>query len=703
MKYFFLVLSFVFVFPTFASSTLELDSIIIKGSKEKKKYNETTSSITVLKDETMKSASQDNSINAINGAANVQVNKNGESYSIRGINNTGVTGYQKDNLASIIIDDVFQTDLAIKSGSFDLWDMERIEIHRGAQSTIQGVNSLAGTIFVNHNNPVLFTEGKAKIGYGSFNRKEIGVVTNNEIIPGKVASRISYNKDMNDGYIKNITTGNDKWGKKNRDNFNLGVLYQLRDDEKLLFDLKILRNKTGGTYVQGTNPFRRQVSEDVDYSARTNNQQGSIRHIKKINENFNNTLIAAFTQSRLDELSDGDGTPVNTAGPRTEDHKDQFMSIENLLNYKNENISNTLGLNVHNYKLLDHYNFNILYPLGGGITTPVSVIQDAKKTRTIYSVFNSFTYDFSQRHSLNLGGRFEVAKNKFSTNVLAKRTQNLGGANAAVDAYLTKSSGAYGGDESNNMFLPKVGYIYHLDQNHFGASYTQAYRSGGLSINRSRAKTVNYRPEKTDNLELSHKYERDNFNFSTNAFYINWKDQQVSVSLSNDFYDTQVENASRSEVYGAEMQGQVFLNSANSLTLNAGYVRTRFVDFHKNGKSYTGNEFPNAPHVTSMLTYKTQLTESLSVSTIGRFLGRSYADAENTKRSPDQYYVDLSSQYTFLNYGIEVFVRNIFDKEYLIYDGSPSASLSGATSGYQVNYHQINTPRELGVRVNYDW
>lgn len=688
-------------------SSLELDSIVIKGSKEKKKYNQTTSSITVLKDDTYKEGVKDNSLSALNGQSNVQVNRDskGETFSIRGIKNTGVTGYQKDNLASVIVDDVFQTDLAMKAGSFDLWDMSSIEIHRGAQSTTQGFNSLAGTILINHNEPTFFTEGKLMLGYATFDKKEAGVTSNQEIIPGKLTSRISYNKDASDGFITNTTTNNKEWGHKNRDNLNAKLLYQVSPDDKLLFDVKVMRNKSGGNYVQGEDPFKRQVTEDVDLSSRVGNQQASVRHIKNINENFSNTAILTYSQSTFKEASDADGAPANLAGLRLENHKDNFYSLENLLYFKNEKINNMLGMNISNYTLLEHHDFNILYPLGGNNNLPLAVIQDSKNTRTIYSIFNSFNYDFNDEHSVNLGGRVEYSRNKYGTYVLGKRNTSTGsaGTDTAIDTFLRNSSGTYGDTESNVIFLPKLGYIYHIGNNHFGLSYTEAYRSGGLSINRYKAIPVSYDPEKTQNYELSHKFEQTKFNVSTNLFYTNWKHQQVSVRLSNQYYDTQVENASRSEVYGAEVQTNYFMTEAQTLSLNAGYVQTRFVDFKKSGFDYTGKEFPNAPKVTAMLNYKLLVTDEWSVGTTGRFLGKSYSNAENNRKITDQYYFDVNTQYAFSSYSLELYVKNIFDKEYVIYDGSPSAALTSTTGTYNVKYYQINTPRELGFRVNYFW
>lgn len=698
MKPIFLLLATT-ISPLYAQSTMEMDSIVIRGTKEQKKYNETTSSISVIKEDDFKAGTIDNSINSLNGVSNVQINKNGESYSIRGINNTGVTGVQKDNLASTLIDDVFQSDLAIKAGSFDLWDLDNIEIHRGGQATTQGINSLAGTFLINHKEPSFFREGKIRLGYGSFERKEIGVMTNNEIIPGVLTSRLTYNKDMSDGYIKNVTTNNDKWGRKNKDSASASFLYQINESDKLVFNLKYFQNMNGGTYVQGTDPFKHQVFEDIDFRNQSTNGQSSVRYYKKLNEAFSNTLIVAFSKSKTKEASDADGTSTNRAGLRISNYKDQMMTLENLLHYKEGKINNTLGFNLHNYKLNDYHHFNVMFPIGGSNYALIDAIQAQKNLKTVYSLFDSFTYDFTAEHSLNVGLRLEYVINEYSTYLYGVRNGNYGGANTTIDNYVNGIVGSHGDEDKNLMALPKLGYVYHVNANNdLGLSYSQAYRNGGVSVNRRRAAAKAYDPETTHNFELSQKYSDKTFNFSTNVFYTNWKKQQVQVRVSqNDPYDSYIENASSSELYGAEIQGGVKILSRHHLGLSAGYVETKFLNFKSGSTNYAGKEFPNAPKYTGLVSWKTEVTDAFSVSLIGRLLGQSWSNAENTKRAPNQYYIDLAADYNFSSYGVEFYTKNLLNKDYLIYDGTPTSVTFPGT------YHQVSTPRELGVRLTYNW
>jgi outer membrane receptor protein involved in Fe transport len=230
-------------------------------------------------------------------------------------------------------------------------------------------------------------------------------------------------------------------------------------------------------------------------------------------------------------------------------------------------------------------------------------------------------------------------------------------------------------------------------------SYTKGYRTAGVSINRQRATAVEYDPEFTDNYELSYKYMNPNFQFSANLFYIQWKDQQVQIQLSNNFYDTQVENAARSNLLGGELETRFLLTSNQKINFGVGFTQTKFEDFETLSENYDGNEFPYAPQFTGRLSHILNLTDDLQFLTVFRYLEKSYNNAENTRKSDSQFYINLNAQYRLASWVFQAYVNNLLDGRFLIYDGRPTST----TSPYQTNYFQTSTPREYGVRVRYDF
>lgn len=686
----------------FAQESTPLQTIQVQGNKENKTYEESTESISVVPSKQLDSPMQTDSVQALNALPNISVNRNDNTFSIRGVNNTGVTGYAKDNVSSIIVDDVFQTDLAIKAGSIELWDINHVEVYRGPQSTSQGVNSLAGSILLFHNKPAEQTEGAVKLGYGSFNKQELGAMTNNVWFDGKVLSRITYNKEKSDGYIKNLARDNSKWGSKDKDYLNLDLVFNITDNSYIRVNSKLMQTDNGGIYVQSSNPFDYEVNEDVDFSTHTKNNQTSIRYVGKFGERWSNEVITAYSISRNDETSDADGSPQPTAGTRYETHVDSFYSVENLLKYQSERFKNVLGFHAHQFDLMDDDQFNLLFPVPTTtLITPVATRQKSDKDRTVLAVFDSALIKFTPSQSLNLGLRYEYVKNKYGAAVSATRTQNLGGANATIDAYLAQRSGAYDNTNYNSVLLPKAAYAIELNNHTLGAFFSQGYRTGGISINRSQAKTDEYSPETTSNYELSYKYTRENIRLSSNVFYTNWKDQQVLIYLSADTFNSQVQNAAASELYGAEAEAQVDLNPQHSLGVSGGYVMTRFNNFVNRNVDYGGNQFPFAPNWTGRGFYTYNINESWTASSILRYLGKSYTNADNTREAPEQFYLDAEAQYLLpsLSLVTNFYVKNVLDSEYLIYDGRPLS----ANSTIQANYHQVNAPQEFGVRVTYMW
>ena len=677
----FLVLS-ILSFNLFAAETL--DEVQVTGNKEGRTYSETPESVTILPASRINRGDQNNSLEVLNGQANIQVSRNAETFSIRGVNNTGVTGYQKDNLASIFVDDVFQTDLALRAGAFEVWDLQSLEVYRGPQSTSQGVNSLAGAILLNHHGAQQGSEAAIKAGYGTFNRRELGGLINKSFLNNKLAVRFTFNKDMNDGFITNRTTKNDKWGRQDKDYLSLDAKYFFDDKSELGFNSKLLKTNNGGNYTIGGKYYNHNVYEDRDYQTVTNNQQNSVYYLKPLNSSFSNKTTLAYSGSHQNNKFDGDATPQPTAGVRYEYANDQFISLENVLKYNSSKVKNALGVHAHEFRGFNSYDFT---GLTNGFAARLN--QDLDKFRETFAIFDSLLYKFDDHHALNLGARYEHVSNQYGTYV---NPVTLTG-NATIDAALNNSKGSYDGTQSTNKFLPKVGYIYQNREHTWGITYSEGYRIGGLDINRNKARAVKYDPETTKNYELSWKYITDRFKTQANIFYTHWSDQQVEVRLSNALYDTQVQNASTSELYGGELESTYSLKNGDLVRMGVGHVHTQFLGFHNNGTVYTGNQFPDAAKWTAQTAYSHFFTDAINGNLTLRHLSKSYTNAENTRKSPDQFYVDLNFQYTGSNYVWELNAKNLLGQEYVL----------NSTQVYQNNYKRLNRPREFNTRVTWFW
>ena len=433
---------------------------------------------------------------------------------------------------------------------------------------------------------------------------------------------------MIDGHITNVATNNKKWGKSDKDRFNLALMWAATRSDTVTMQAKLHRNKQGGTYSQGSDAFNYEVNEDKDLSITTKNYQLGLTYSKTMEDDFKNTLSFGFSTSDQNSESDADGTPQDIAGIRYEKHKDRYLSAENRVNYKAERFEYLLGVHVHQFTLTDDYRFNLLFPVSRTVTTPLAVNQDTVHKRSTVALFNSTTFHLTKNHSLLAGLRIETVNSLFGTDVGGQRQKDLGtAANTTIDNYVSQIAGEYSGRNSNTVLLPKFAYMFLVDEHHTSLSYTRGYRTAGLSINRRRATAVTYDPEFTSNYELSYKFSRSIFQIGANAFYIDWRHQQVQVQLTNDFYDTQVQNAARSELYGAELETSYQIDSVHKLSAGVGHVKTQFKKFETNGVNYAGKRFPFSSDFTASLAHNWKLMEDLNLLTTARYINESYSNA----------------------------------------------------------------------------
>jgi len=128
---------------------------------------------------------------------------NNPGFVIRGItSDTGSSHFEPR--VSVYLDGISISDT--RTSIVELYDLERIEVAKGPQSTLFGRAAEIGSISViqakaNPNLP----EGKLLLGFGNFSERIIQGMVNLPLISEKLAIRAAFTSHQREGYIENIT------------------------------------------------------------------------------------------------------------------------------------------------------------------------------------------------------------------------------------------------------------------------------------------------------------------------------------------------------------------------------------------------------------------------------------------------------------------------------------------------------------------
>lgn len=123
------------------------------------------------------------------------------SLSIRGAG--GVIGGSdgSESGVGLIVDDVFYTHVGFAWGG--LFDVQDLEIARGPQGTLLGKNTTVGAVLVNTYQPSFKPENSAEVDVGNYGAVTVKAHSTGAVIDDKLAYRISYYSEHNDGWIPN--------------------------------------------------------------------------------------------------------------------------------------------------------------------------------------------------------------------------------------------------------------------------------------------------------------------------------------------------------------------------------------------------------------------------------------------------------------------------------------------------------------------
>ena len=188
-----------------------LEEIVVTARKVQESAQEVPVAITAITAELEQSSIRN--LTDLNGyAPNVTINRdggrsNGANINIRGISPTRSDDNSFDAPIAVMIDGVH---LGSNAGQIlENFDIERVEVLRGPQGTLFGKNTVGGVVNVIRSRPTGEFGGRFKVTGGENGQLEFRGVLNTSLVPDVLAAKLFVTHIEEDGYQKNITTGDD--------------------------------------------------------------------------------------------------------------------------------------------------------------------------------------------------------------------------------------------------------------------------------------------------------------------------------------------------------------------------------------------------------------------------------------------------------------------------------------------------------------
>jgi iron complex outermembrane receptor protein len=135
-------------------------------------------------------------------------NFSGNNFQVRGIGVSAVAA-SADSGVSVHNDNIYQVSTAGLAVA-EYFDIDRIEVLRGPQSTLYGRNATGGVVNIITNKPDLGEFGaNFEAEYGEFNDQKFRAMINVPIIEDVLGFRVAGVSARRDGFVENLFTGND--------------------------------------------------------------------------------------------------------------------------------------------------------------------------------------------------------------------------------------------------------------------------------------------------------------------------------------------------------------------------------------------------------------------------------------------------------------------------------------------------------------
>jgi len=649
------------------------DTITVTAQKREERVQDIAGSVSVLQDIQIEDAGI-HSFNDIHfyipNFTTYSTGTLGGYDSIRGqtnmIDNSRAVGIYVDDIPAI---------LSPYTKLKNLYDIERIEVLRGPQGNLYGLNSAGGVVNIVTKKPDSTFRAKASAEYGNYDLRAFKTSVSGPVVKEKLFMGFAGEYRTRDSFI-------DEEGAGSHEDASLSGRFQVRwiasDKTDILFTSTDQSSDSDyrGWSVKDDEPFTIQ-NMGLDENIETNGNIRSLR-IKHQTPWFDITSITAKLtgddESKLgkDFISGGANLKYHV-----HDQNNKKWVQEMRLASPDEDRLFKWIVGGFYLKGEDQYFLNTLMDTGG-MSNPTGVYADditqSEQDTDTFSLFGQVGSTFREKLTITAGLRYD--RDKKSTIFHHNRQGNV-----IAD---------YEASETWDAVSPKVAVDYRASEAIMTyVSAAKGYKAGGYSFNMGDTpEDAMFDPEYAWSYEAGVK--------------TNWLDNRIIANICG-FYTTvddiqimytdpatwlmSYKNAAEARLWGVEFEAMLRPIDGLEVIASLGLLETEFKTHEI--KAYEGNEVPFAPRYNANLILQYYLPWGMYVRGEGSWLGKSYFGEDNAYSQNAYMVVNAKIGYETDHFNIHFYVKNALDKTYYTFVNSRGGVEKGL----------LGNPRTFGIQA----
>lgn len=665
---------------------------------------------------------------------------------IRGIGSTDREA-GSDRSVAVVVDEVY---IARAGGStIDAMDLERVEVLRGPQGTLFGRNIVGGAIHFITKKPSADRYTKLIGTIGNERTYEVGGVVNGALTE-KLFGRVSFQSRQHDGYNTNIITGNDVDG-LDRKSIRGALKYVASADLDLLLTFDYVNDDDDGIGARWTDGSTGLTTgagftNTPDFHELATTIDGFLkRDIWGITFRADwQTPLGVFTS--LTSYRDVDFTEDKDGGFSTGPDFSSRANLDNsvygfnaitMIDETDKAFSQELrltsdsdgplkwvgGLYFYSEKTDRYLERPRVLSLPGSITSS-HIAFDQHNDTDSYALFGQVSYDFLERFTLTVGGRYTHDHKHLDLEVIdldpgRTVTNSL---NPALEPFAVSVG------DNFSKFTPMASLKMSLfEDTMMYFTWSEGWKSGGFNAGAGDRVTasVPFAPEKATSYEagLKSRFWNNRASLNLSAYRLEFQDLQLRRRVLTRPGDQSsntvlIANAAEAVIKGIEVEAMFV--PVKDLTFSAAYayMDTAITDptlsigdavdilpaFDPDGLiAIKGTALPRAPKnffsVTANYVYPLSSGGSLELMGAYRWRDKVYADLGEPQREgfePSFGISDASATWYSPghNWHVKLWIKNIADKEYYTFrEIGGGGAFAGAVVG---------DPRTYGITVGWE-